>query len=86
MYEARVIAVMENSFDVSLPEFGLERRIHLASLPISDHEYDSERRILKIDWKASRQTIQALDKVKVTLTTEMVRTPPSIRILAANPF
>ncbi|KAI9033971.1 hypothetical protein CLU79DRAFT_726481 [Phycomyces nitens] len=31
------------------------------------------------------QTIKALDKIHVMLTIEMVRTPPLIRILAANP-
>ncbi|KAI8332641.1 hypothetical protein BC941DRAFT_381247 [Chlamydoabsidia padenii] len=34
----------------------------------------------------SSQTIQALDKIRVILTIEMVRTPPLIRVLAANPY
>ena len=32
------------------------------------------------------QTIKALDKIRVVLITELARTPPLIRILAANPF
>lgn len=32
------------------------------------------------------QTIKALDKIRVVLIIELVRTPPVIRILAANPF
>ncbi|KAI8368422.1 hypothetical protein EDC96DRAFT_479673 [Choanephora cucurbitarum] len=32
------------------------------------------------------QTIKALDKIRVVLITELGRTPPVIRILAANPF
>jgi protein SSD1 len=32
------------------------------------------------------QTIKALDKIRVVIITEMTRTPPTIRILAANPF
>ncbi|KAK4519063.1 uncharacterized protein ATC70_009293 [Mucor velutinosus] len=32
------------------------------------------------------QTIKALDKIRVVLTVELARTPPVIRVLAANPF
>lgn len=32
------------------------------------------------------QTLKALDKIRVVLIIELVRTPPVIRILAANPF
>jgi protein SSD1 len=32
------------------------------------------------------QTIKALDKVRVMITIEMIRTPPLIRIFAANPY
>ncbi|KAI8978961.1 hypothetical protein BDB01DRAFT_852185 [Pilobolus umbonatus] len=32
------------------------------------------------------QTIKALDKIRVVLNVDMVKIPPSIRILAANPF
>ncbi|KAL7316290.1 hypothetical protein PS15m_005403 [Mucor circinelloides] len=184
--EARVIAVMEDYFDVSLPEFGMERRIHLANLPLWRHQYDPHDRALTMFWKQgvipstglqqqwslsddeyeeeellstypeqsqsntstsstnsssnlslennkqfeaialaaakagivsspnggskksatkrasiissrlsastgysseqSSQTIKALDKIRVMLTIEMVRTPPLIRVFAANPY
>lgn len=184
--EARVIAVMEDYFDVSLPEFGMERRIHLANLPLWRHQYDPQDRALTMFWKQgvipstglqqqwslsddeyeeeellstypeqsqsntstsstnsssnlslennkqfeaialaaakagivsspnsggkksatkrasiissrlsastgysseqSSQTIKALDKIRVMLTIEMVRTPPLIRVFAANPY
>lgn len=180
--EARVIAVMEDYFDVSLPEFGIERRVHLANLPLWRHKYDPHERSLTMFWKegvipstgkqqqwslsddeyeeeellstypeksnsnsstssssslennkqfeeiakaaaragilpnttttatnrrASKrasiinarlststgysseqcsQTIKALDKVRVMITVEMVKTPPLIRIFCANPF
>lgn len=32
------------------------------------------------------QTIKALDKIQVLVTVEMIKTPPLIRILAANPY
>ncbi|CEG80516.1 Putative SSD1 [Rhizopus microsporus] len=34
----------------------------------------------------SSQTIKALDKIRVMLTIQMVRAPPSIRVFAANPY
>ncbi|KAI9485602.1 MAG: hypothetical protein EXX96DRAFT_645529 [Benjaminiella poitrasii] len=49
--EARVIAVMEDYFDVSLPEFGMERRIHLANMPLWRHTYDPQERALTMFWK-----------------------------------
>ncbi|KAI9257683.1 hypothetical protein BY458DRAFT_588779 [Sporodiniella umbellata] len=153
--KARVIAVMEDWFDVSLPEFGMERRIHLCNLPLLSHKYESGTRALTMYWKegvlpstgeqqalslsddeyeeeewllsepdksqnafkdlgpgqpkksaskrasiiSSRlsastgysseqcsQTIKALDKIGVMLTIQMVRTPPLIRVFAANPY
>lgn len=181
--EARVIAIMEDSFDVAIPEFGIERRIHLPNLPLWRHQYDPKVRALTMFWKQgvipstglqqqwslsddeyeeeellsaypensqsssssnssnvslennkqfeaiaiaaanagivptstistskksatkrasiissrlsastgysseqSSQTIQALDKIRVMLTIEMVRTPPLIRVFAANPY
>ncbi|CEP12621.1 hypothetical protein [Parasitella parasitica] len=183
--EARVIAVSEDYFDISLPEFGMERRIHLANLPLWRHQYDPYDRALTMFWKQgvvpstglqqqwslsddeyeeeellsaypeqsqsntssstnsssnlslennkqfeaialaaakagivsnnmtgskksaskrasiissrlsastgysseqSSQTIKALDKIRVMLTIEMVRTPPLIRVFAANPY
>ncbi|KAI8376713.1 hypothetical protein EDC96DRAFT_456312 [Choanephora cucurbitarum] len=182
--EARVIAVTEEYFDVSLPEFGMERRIHLANLPMYKPQFDPFERALTMFWKkgvvpstgeqqpwslsddeyeeeellssfpessqstplvktttnslendkqfeaialaASRagivpssttstpgkksaskrasiissrlststgysseqssQTIKALDRIRVMLTIEMVRTPPLIRVFAANPY
>lgn len=32
------------------------------------------------------QTIRALDKIRVVLVSELQKTPPVIRVLAANPF
>ncbi|KAI8076809.1 uncharacterized protein BX664DRAFT_362733 [Halteromyces radiatus] len=158
--EAQVIAVFDDYFDVMIPELNMERRIHLANLPVWRSEMDSSRRALTMFWKKgvdtstgkqhrwslsddeyedlldeewddasdsavvnklsvspslvepepsksskrqsiiqarlsnstsfsaeqSSQTIQALDKIRVILTIEMVRTPPLIRVLAANPY
>ncbi|KAI9301342.1 hypothetical protein BJ944DRAFT_252398 [Cunninghamella echinulata] len=191
--DAIVIAVFDDYFDIMIPELNLERRIHMANLPVWRHELDTSRRTLTMFWKKgvdtftgkqhqwslsdddyedmddewlfkelyedrstndnenkdtqnsdqngsnnndlsdannkpsvtpsptisttngptpeatksskrqsiiqarlststsfsaeqSSQTIQALDKVRVILTIEMVRTPPLVRVLAANPY
>jgi len=163
-HEALVVAVFDHAFDVVLPEFALERRIHLDNLPIETHRFDSDKGTLTIAWKkgipteghdANRrrdyssdedeldngsvvgqtendvdqdladtvhklgvnssdrrrsvnghkkrmsvilstesvydaqkctQTIKALDKIKVVIMVEGDRTPPVIKILAANNF
>ncbi|KAI9320685.1 hypothetical protein BX666DRAFT_1852183 [Dichotomocladium elegans] len=175
--EAFVVAVFDGFFDVMIPELHLERRIHLANLPVWRSEFDKETRSLTMYWtkgvdtktgkqrpwnmsdddeeddldedalleemyqgqtsppattvapvnvslqdRANRrrsfaadaaarstskrtsmvlsrlsestdfstdlgsQTIQALDRVQVLVTVEMVKTPPLIRVLGANPY
>ncbi|KAI8877251.1 RNB-domain-containing protein [Backusella circina FSU 941] len=119
-HEATIIAVMSDAIDISMPEFGIERRIHLANLPIWRHSFDRQERALTIYWKegvnpsfsgnmsdegdlnhldqsrasvtglstcdAFSHTVKALDKIRVIIHVQMVKTPPLIRILAANPF
>ncbi|ORZ12672.1 hypothetical protein BCR42DRAFT_453377 [Absidia repens] len=191
--EAQVISIFDDYFDVMIPELNMERRVHLANLPVWRSEFDASRRALTMFWKKgvdtstgkqsrwslsddeyedldeecllaemrqaaddtinntngieqtatsastvdklsisparpvsdpntasattqssaetttkpskrqsiiqarlsnstsfspeqSSQTIQALDKIRVILTIDMVRTPPLIRVLAANPY
>ncbi|KAI7885645.1 RNB-domain-containing protein [Lichtheimia hyalospora FSU 10163] len=157
--EALVVAAFEQHFDVMIPELNLERRIHLANLPVWRSEFDHETRSLTMYWtkgvdtktgkqrawsmsddeeddmdeealleemhngkppspppsvqpeptistqnkRASMvlarlsestnystdlgtQTIKALDKIQVLITVEMVKTPPLIRVLGANPY
>jgi protein SSD1 len=147
--EAQVISVFDDYFDVMIPELNMERRIHLANLPVWRSELDTSRRALTMFWKKgmdtstgkqsrwslsddeyedldedcvpeiqqevspppssksskrqsiiqarlsnstsfspeqSSQTIQALDKIRVILTIEVMRTSPLIRVLAANPY
>ncbi|KAI8150195.1 hypothetical protein BJV82DRAFT_662281 [Fennellomyces sp. T-0311] len=178
--EAVVVAVSDQYFDVMIPGMNLERRIHLANLPVWRANYDSQQRQLTMFWKKgvdtttgkqrhwslsddedddldeealleemqdssppstavplstngsaqlkseqrasnqntqhvsitptpsvskrasmlharlsdstaysadqASQTIQALDKIQVLVTVEMIKTPPLIRILGANPY
>ncbi|CAM0142981.1 hypothetical protein VKS41_006268 [Umbelopsis sp. WA50703] len=55
-HEALVVAVFDHAFDVVLPEYAIERRIHLDNLPIEKHYYDADRRTLTIAWKKNVPT------------------------------
>ena len=45
-----VINVMESSFDVFLPDFGVEKRVHLDQLPLHKAEFDATSRKLELYW------------------------------------
>lgn len=46
-----VIQVYESSFDVFLPEFGVEKRVHGDQLPLVKAEFDKSNRILELYWE-----------------------------------
>lgn len=48
--QAVVIGVAESSFDVLLPEFGVEKRVHLDQLPLHKAEFDAKTRRLELYW------------------------------------
>lgn len=48
--DAIVINVMDSSFDVLLPEFGVEKRVHLDQLPLYKAEFDQRTRKLELFW------------------------------------
>jgi protein SSD1 len=48
--QAVVINVMDSSFDILLPEFGVEKRVHLDQLPLHKAEFDSKKRKLELYW------------------------------------
>lgn len=48
--QAIVINVMDSSFDVLLPEFGVEKRVHLDQLPLHKAEFDTKTRKLELFW------------------------------------
>lgn len=48
--QAIVINVMDSSFDVLLPEFGVEKRVHLDQLPLHKAEFNSKTRKLELFW------------------------------------
>lgn len=45
-----VIQVYESSFDVFIPEFGVEKRVHGDQLPLVKAEFDKSSRVLELYW------------------------------------
>ncbi|KAI9495438.1 hypothetical protein BDB00DRAFT_813360 [Zychaea mexicana] len=54
--EAIVVAVSDQYFDVMIPSVNLERRIHLANLPVWRANYDAQKRQLTMFWKKGMDT------------------------------
>ncbi|EST06187.1 Nucleic acid-binding, OB-fold [Kalmanozyma brasiliensis GHG001] len=48
---ATVMGVLDAAFDVIVPDFGIEKRVHVDQMPIENHTYDEDRNALSIYWK-----------------------------------
>lgn len=48
---ATVLQVYESSFDVFIPELGIEKRVHGDQLPLVKAEFDVAERVLELYWK-----------------------------------
>lgn len=48
--QAKVIGVLDAAFDVLIPEFGIEKRVHVDQMPIDNHVYDEHAHTLQIYW------------------------------------
>ena len=46
-----VVQVYESSFDVVVPEFGIEKRVHGDQLPLVKAEFDKSKRVLELYWE-----------------------------------
>lgn len=46
-----VLQVYESSFDVLIPEFGIEKRVHGDQLPLTKAEFDKRDRVLELYWE-----------------------------------
>ncbi|KAM9932326.1 hypothetical protein OXX80_008036 [Metschnikowia pulcherrima] len=46
-----VVQVYESSFDVIVPEFGIEKRVHGDQLPLIKAEFDKSQRVLELFWE-----------------------------------
>lgn len=46
-----VVQVYESSFDIVVPEFGIEKRVHGDQLPLVKAEFDKSNRVLELYWE-----------------------------------
>ena len=49
--EAIVLCVYESAFDVLIPEYGFEKRVHCDQLPLKKAEFDKNKRVLELYWE-----------------------------------
>ncbi|KAK7528669.1 cell wall biogenesis protein phosphatase Ssd1 [Phyllosticta citriasiana] len=49
--EGIVLCVYESAFDVLMPEFGFEKRVHCDQLPLKKAEFDKKKRLLELYWE-----------------------------------
>lgn len=54
--EAIVINVYESAFDVLIPEYGFEKRVHCDQLPLKKAEFDRTNRVLELYWEKGVQS------------------------------
>jgi len=72
--QAQVVGVLDAAFDVLIPEFGIEKRVHVDQMPIENHVYDEHSHVLQIYWSdrdvitwlAENSDDEHLKKVKQT--------------------
>lgn len=58
--QATVIGVLDAAFDIVVPEFGIEKRVHVDQMPIQHHTYDGHDNSLSIYWRSGVDTISWL--------------------------
>ncbi|RYP24476.1 hypothetical protein DL765_000496 [Monosporascus sp. GIB2] len=49
--EGVVVCVYESAFDVLIPEWGFEKRVHCDQLPLKKAEFRKEKRVLELYWE-----------------------------------
>ena len=49
--EGIVLCVYESAFDVLIPEYGFEKRVHCDQLPLKKAEFDKNKRLLELFWE-----------------------------------
>nr|XP_018261796.1 uncharacterized protein I303_06241 [Kwoniella dejecticola CBS 10117]OBR83954.1 hypothetical protein I303_06241 [Kwoniella dejecticola CBS 10117] len=53
--QAKVTGVLDAAFDVIIPEFGIEKRVHVDKMPVENVVYDEHKDILSLYW--TRQNV-----------------------------
>ncbi|CAE7079676.1 unnamed protein product [Rhizoctonia solani] len=79
--QARVVGVLDAAFDVLIPEFGIEKRVHVDQMPIDNHVFEEHSHTLQIywstrdviSWLAENSDDEHLKKVKQTAEQHAVK-------------
>ncbi|PWN28112.1 RNB-domain-containing protein [Jaminaea rosea] len=58
--EATVVGVLDAAFDIVVPEFGIEKRVHVDQMPIQHHTHQEHDNSLSVYWRQEVDTIQWL--------------------------
>ncbi|CAH1759149.1 3396_t:CDS:10 [Entrophospora sp. SA101] len=58
--EAKVVGVKEHAFDVLIPIFGIEKRVHLDQLPLEKFIFNSEKMELTLVWKHGVSSLEPM--------------------------
>ncbi|ORX90875.1 RNB-domain-containing protein [Basidiobolus meristosporus CBS 931.73] len=68
---AIVVDVVENGFDVLIPQYGIEKRIYLDKLPIENATWDSQNKTITLKWKKDTQVGADQDSDELPLDLSM---------------
>lgn len=58
--EAIVIGVKDHAFDVLVPAFGIEKRVHLDQLPLEKFIFNEEEKVLTLQWKPGVSSLEPI--------------------------
>ncbi|KAI7950178.1 hypothetical protein MJO28_008999 [Puccinia striiformis f. sp. tritici] len=59
---ANVIGVLDEAFDVAVPDFGIEKRVHVDQMPLDNHVHDEHANTLKLYWKQGVDVVSHLSQ------------------------
>ncbi|KAG0142885.1 hypothetical protein CROQUDRAFT_49643 [Cronartium quercuum f. sp. fusiforme G11] len=60
--DATVIGVWDEAFDVAVPDFAIEKRVHVDQMPIDNHVHDEHSNTLKLYWKQGVDVVSYLSE------------------------
>jgi protein SSD1 len=86
--DAYVLGVSSRSFDVYVPEYGIEKRVWMEDCEdeINGLDFDDNAGLLVVLWKMGKQEVGVFDKVRVKVSVDMTKSPPAIKLYLINPF
>ncbi|WEW55805.1 Translational repressor [Emydomyces testavorans] len=80
--EGIVLCVYESAFDVLIPEYGFEKRVHCDQLPLKKAEFRKDERVLELYWEKgvpSSAYIPEDERPKPTLSTRAANAAAAAR-------